>query len=70
MSRRKLNYQTDKENLGWTDSEDKAIVEFIMLSSDGSKWMWTKRLSFWESASQFVLKRCGAKRTSESSTKG
>lgn len=70
VSRRKLTYagiSNPKESEGddWTRAEYKALVEFLLLTSDGSTWEWSKKTSYWESASQFLLKRCGTRKSSE-----
>ncbi len=43
----------------WSDMEEKAFVEIIMLSSDGKAWPATKNKKMWESAATFISKRSG-----------
>lgn len=50
---------------GWSEAEEMALTEFLLLYGDGSRWMSTKQVRFWESASKFLLQRCGSKRTSK-----
>lgn len=38
----------------WTAKEEKALVEFIMLSSKGDCWPTTISEKFWEAAANFV----------------
>ena len=42
----------------WSEEEEKALVEFIMLSTDGKSWPATKSERFWNSAADFVSQRC------------
>lgn len=73
VSRRKLTYSGEAASAshkvaasdGWSHEEEKVLVEYIMLSSDGSRWEWSRKISFWESASRFLKQRCGAQRTSK-----
>ena len=79
-SRRKLSYEAlptsserDLERAvviassadGWSKAEEIALTEFILLNGDGSRWISTKQVRFWEGASKFIFQRCGSKRTSE-----
>lgn len=50
---------------GWSEAEEMALTEFLLLYGDGSRWISTKQIRFWESASKFLLQRCGSKRTSK-----
>ncbi len=43
------------------DEEEKALVEFIMLSTDGKNWPRSSVVSnptFWDSAATFIAQRC------------
>ena len=42
----------------WTTKEEKALVEFIMLSTKGACWPTTINEKFWEAAAKFVSQRC------------
>ena len=42
-----------------------ALVNFVLLYGDGTKWLYSKKASVWEAASKFVLDFCGSHRTSE-----
>ncbi len=45
----------------WIDEEEKALVEFIMLSTDGKNWPRSSVVSnptFWDSAATFIAQRC------------
>ena len=42
-----------------------ALVNFVLLYGDGTKWLYSKKASIWEAASKFVLDFCGSHRTSE-----
>lgn len=50
----------------WTLSEEKALVEFILLTCP-HEWPVSMRSEYWERAATFVYDRCGreAQRTSE-----
>ena len=50
---------------GWSEAEEMALTEFLLLHGDGSRWMSTKQVQFWEGASKFMLQRCGSNRTSK-----
>ncbi len=44
----------------WIDEEEKALVEFIMLSTDGNDWPRSSVVSnptFWDSAATFIAQR-------------
>lgn len=45
-------------NLQWTEDEDKALVEFILLSRPGDNWPQTKKMDYWSSAALFIHHRC------------
>ena len=48
----------------WIESEDKGLVEFILLTTPGNSWPQSKQIDFWNSAALFVHQRCSApKRT-------
>lgn len=46
----------------WSDAEEKALVEFILLYGEGSSWPATKDDKYWESAAKFVHERGGIQR--------
>ena len=49
----------------WTDLEEKALLEFVMLTSPES-WPQSMKPVYWQSASEFVHARCGTtQKTSE-----
>lgn len=39
--------------------EERALIEFILLSTDGKAWPASKSDKMWESAATFVSNRCG-----------
>lgn len=41
----------------WSEEECRALVEFMMLMTDGDKWPAHKRIDFWEHAGKFVQRR-------------
>ena len=45
----------------WTAKEERALVEFIMLSSKGDCWPTTISEKFWEAAASFVSQRCNVR---------
>ena len=50
---------------GWTKAEESALTQFILFHGDGSRWVSTMQVRFWEGASKFIFQQCGSKRTSE-----
>ena len=42
----------------WSEEEEKALVEFVVLSTNGKSWPATKSERFWDSAATFVSQRC------------
>ena len=42
---------------GWKREELRALVEFVVLHSDGDMWPHTKKGDFWKSAAEFVAER-------------
>ena len=48
----------------WSQSEEKALVEFIMLTSPYC-WPLSMKPEYWASAAEFVHSRCGTSRTSK-----
>ena len=49
----------------WSVDDKLALVNFVLLYGDGTKWLYSKKASIWEAASKFVLDFCGSHRTSE-----
>ena len=50
----------------WTIAEERALVQFVLLHGDGISWNSSKKVNYWESASEFLVNMCGTKRrTSE-----
>ena len=48
-----------KVNEKWSDSELKALVEFVLFYNTGENWPGHKQTEFWSSASTFVSSRSG-----------
>ena len=46
----------------WTMAEERALVQFVLLHGDGSSWISSKKVKFWESAAAFVHNMCGMKK--------
>ena len=42
----------------WTADEERALVEFIMMTTRGDSWPRTINEKFWEAAAMFVSQRC------------
>jgi len=61
----RLTYEIDNVNdesnskKGWSDSEVKALVEFVLFYTNGETWPSHKHSAFWKSASEFVKNRGG-----------
>ena len=55
--RRKLHDVYKKQTLSippWTELELKLLTEFIMLYTDGEKWMFHKNMKFWDQAGKYM----------------
>ena len=71
-SKRRLHYGDGRKEASsrftvvdtWSLAEERALVQFILLHCDGTSWISTKKVKFWESASEFVFNICGVRRTS------
>ena len=46
----------------WSLAEERALFQFL-LHGDGASWISTKKIKFWESASEFVHSVCDVKRS-------
>ena len=42
----------------WSKKEDKALVQFVLLTGTGSAWPSTKSSQYWEKAAKFVHQQC------------
>ena len=42
----------------WTQDEDKALVEFILLTTLGNSWPQTNNMEYWSSAALLVHQKC------------
>ena len=42
----------------WTAREERALVEFILMTSRGDCWPTSVKEKFWEAAAKFVSQRC------------
>ena len=51
----------------WSKEEDRALVQFVLLTGTGNAWPGTKSIQYWEKAAKFVHQQCESKplRTSE-----
>ena len=49
----------------WSEEEDKAITQFVLLSFAGDSWPSTKSTKLWEGASKFLHNTCKTVRTSK-----
>ena len=66
LSKRRLHYGDGRKKASsrftvvdtWSLAEERALVEFILLNCDGTSWISTKKVKFWESASEFVYNIC------------
>ena len=63
--RRKLTYSTEplycdppKPAGKWTATEDKALVDYILLTGPGNSWPNTINEHYWSSVSLFVHQKC------------
>ena len=74
LSKRRLTYYGDDRKKTssrftvldtWSLAEERALIQFLLLHSDRTSWISTKKIKFWESASEFVHSICGVKRTSK-----
>ena len=68
-SRRRLTYGDAEQSTSrykvvdtWTMAEERALVQFVLLHGDGVSWSSSKKVKYWESASEFVFNMCGTKR--------
>ena len=57
---RDLSYGTK-----WSIEDKLALTNFVLLHGDGTKWIYSKKPSIWEAASEFVKNLCGTSRTSK-----
>lgn len=49
----------------WTQEEDQALTNFVLLHCPGNSWPSTKDTRLWEGAAKFVQSMCKTNRTSE-----
>ena len=68
-SRQRLTYGDAEQSTSrykvvdsWTVAEEGALVQFVLLHGDGISWNSSKKVNYWESASEFVFNVCGTKR--------
>ena len=54
-----------KDSGDWRLEEKSALVQSVLLHSDGSHWIFMKKASLWENAVKFLSDRCGSKRASK-----
>ena len=55
QSSRKLSGKDEK----WSETEKKALVEFLLFHCTGEHWPGHKNMEFWKSANDFVYTRSG-----------
>ena len=61
----KLNYEEvesnkqSNSNVEWSDSELKALTDFVLFHTSGESWPSHKQVAFWKSAGEFVKNRRG-----------
>ena len=64
--RKKLTYQSIiTPSINWSEEEDSALTQFVLLSSVGHCWPITKCPKLWEGASKFLHNTRGTARTSK-----
>ena len=53
------------QGLGWSEAEDRALVEFVLSEGFEAEWPQTKKANLWEKAAKLLELRCACSRTSE-----
>ncbi len=59
-SRKRLSFTSGSAADPWSEIEDSALVEFILLHRPGQGWPSDRSPSFWDSAADFVRMRSGS----------
>ena len=67
---KKLTYMQRSQPLympanSWTEEEDQALTQFILLSCVGDSWPTEKSTKLWEGESKFLQDTCKSARTSK-----
>ena len=59
--KRRLEFRSTSSKVvveAWSKAEDKALVQFFLLTGTGTNWPYTKSTVYWESAAKFVAETC------------
>ena len=50
--------------LPWTDVEECALIEFVLLTRTGERWTTEKSSTYWKSGAEYVCMRSGCQKRS------
>ena len=60
VSKKKLAFSETTSRHQWSELEDCALVEFILLTRPGPSWPFEKGLEFWDGAAKYIHRRSGS----------